>query len=117
MKYLREPPKKYLFDGSKMFWYEDKLQNFMAGNKIMPATIDMGIHKGCNMRCTFCYGTYQKPSNEYIPREKLLEIAKAAGRCGIKGIAIIGDGESTLNEGLYPFVESLTKNGVDSAVA
>lgn len=117
MKYLREPPKKYIFDGCKLFWSEDKLQDFVDGKRMMPSTIDMGIHKGCNMRCTFCYGTYQKPSKEYIPEEKLLQIADDAGTCGIKGIAIIGDGEPTLNPGLYPFVERLTARGVESAVA
>jgi len=117
MNYLREQPKKYLFDGCKMFWREQKLQDFMDGKRIMPETIDMGIHKGCNMRCLFCYGTYQKPSQEYIPEEKLIEIAKDAGRCGIKGIAIIGDGEPTLNDGLYEFVQALTENKVESAVA
>ena len=117
MKYLREKPKRYLFDGCKMFWYEEKLQDFMNGKRLMPATIDMGIHKGCNMRCTFCYGTYQKPSRDFIPTEKLIEIARDAGWLGIKGIAIIGDGEPTLNPGLYTFVEMLRANGVEAAVA
>jgi len=117
MKYLREKPKRFLFDGCKMFWYEDKLQDFLRGKRLMPATIDIGIHKGCNMRCTFCYGTYQKPSKDYIPTEKLLEVADDAGWLGIKGIAVIGDGEPTLNPGLYPFVERLTARGVESAVA
>ena len=117
MKYLREKPKRFLFDGCKVFWYEDKLQDFMNGKRLMPATIDMGIHKGCNMRCTFCYGTYQKPSKDYIPTEKLLEIADDAKYLGIKSIAIIGDGEPTCNSGLYPFVERLKENGVEAAVA
>lgn len=83
----------------------------------MPVTIDMGIHKGCNMRCVFCYGTYQKPSNASIPLYRLLMLAEDAGRAGIKGIAIIGDGEPTLNPGLYSFVEALTAYRVESAVA
>lgn len=117
MKYLREKPKKFLFDGTKMFWYEAKLDRFMRGERLMPTTLDMGIHKGCNMRCVFCYGTYQKPSKAFIPTDKLLEMAVDAGRCGIEAIAIIGDGEPTLNEGLYKFVQALSINGVESAVA
>lgn len=117
MDYLKGDPKKYIFDGCKMAWYREQLQAFMDGKRIYPVTIDMGIHKGCNMRCIFCYGTYQKPSNDYIPTDKLLALAKDAGEVGIKGIAIIGDGEPTLNQGLYQFVQALTANGVESAVA
>ena len=117
MDYLKGEPKQYIFDGCKMAWYQEQLQAFMDGKRIYPTTIDMGIHKGCNMRCIFCYGTYQKPSNDYIPTDKLLGIATDAGKLGIKGIAIIGDGEPTLNHGLYQFVKALTANGVESAVA
>ena len=117
MKYLKEAPKKYIFDGCKMFWYEDQIKKFLSGERIYPTTIDIGIHKGCNMRCIFCYGTYQKPSKEYIPTERLLSIAKDAGECGIKGIAIIGDGEPTLNKGLYQFTDALRDNNVEVAVA
>jgi len=117
MQYLKQAPSKYLFDGCKMAWYPERLQKFMNGERIMPTTIDMGIHKGCNMRCVFCYGTYQKPSSAYIPTHRLLMLAEDAGLAGIKGIAIIGDGEPTLNKGLYPFVEALTANKVESAVA
>ena len=117
MKYLKEAPKRYLFDGCKMAWYADKLQRMMSGERIMPTTIDMGIHKGCNMRCIFCYGTYQKPSNDFISTRHLLAMAKSAGLAGVKAVAIIGDGEPTLNQGLYPFVRALTTAGVESAVA
>lgn len=117
MEYLTGQPQKYLFDGCKLHYYREQLQAFMDGKRIYPVTIDIGIHKGCNMRCVFCYGIYQKPSKEYIPTDKLLEIAVDAGYAGIKGIAIIGDGEPTMNRGLYQFVEALTANNVESAVA
>lgn len=117
MKYLREEPKRFLMDGCKMHYYADRLQKFMDGERIMPVTLDMGIHKGCNMRCIFCYGTYQQPSNEFIPTDKLLGIAKDAGEVGINSIAIIGDGEPTMNKGLYQFVEALTANGVEAGLA
>jgi len=117
MDYLKQPPQKYLFDACKLAWYKDRLEQFTQGQYQMPITIDMGIHKGCNMRCIFCYGTYQKPSMDYIPTDRLLMVAQDAGRAGVKGVAIIGDGEPTLNEGLYPFVEALTNHGVESAVA
>jgi len=117
MDYLKGEPKRFLMDACKMAWYADRIQDFMDGKRVMPITLDMGIHKGCNMRCIFCYGTYQKPSTEYIPTPKLLEIAQDAGKAGIKSICIIGDGEPTMNKGLYDFVEALVANGVEVGLA
>jgi MoaA/NifB/PqqE/SkfB family radical SAM enzyme len=117
MQYLKEKPQKYLLDGCKMLYYPDKLKDFMNGKRIMPITIDMGIHKSCNMRCVMCYGIFQKPSNDYIPTNSLLAIAEDCRKLDIKGVAIVGDGEPTMNKGLYQFVLALSKNNVASAVA
>lgn len=117
MDYLRQPPQKYLMDGTKLLWYPERLKKFINGERFAPITLDIGIHKGCNIRCKFCYGVKQKLSSDYIPTEKLLSVARDAGKAEVKGIAIVGDGEPTLNPGLYPFVQELTKCGVASAVA
>ena len=117
MKYLKQSPQKYLLDGNKLMYYPNEIREFMQGKRIYPISVDIGIHKGCQIRCVYCYGVYQKVSNDYIPTHRLLGIAKDAGKCGIKGVAIVGDGEPTLNQGLYPFVKALTDNGVASAVA
>jgi len=117
MKYLKQPPQKLLFDGNKLLWYPDRLEKFMKGEKITPISVDIGIHKGCNISCVFCYGYYQKKSMDYIPTSALLRFTKDCKRCEIKGVAIVGDGEPTLNAGLYEFVEALTENKIASAVA
>jgi MoaA/NifB/PqqE/SkfB family radical SAM enzyme len=115
--YLRQQPQKYLMDGCKIFWHQDKLEDFLRGYRISPVTIDMGIAKSCNIHCVYCYGIKQGKSSEYIPLDRLLMLADDARDCGVRSIAIIGDGEPTMNKGLYPFVEALKKNGVQSAVA
>jgi len=117
MQYLREKPQKYLLDGCKMLFYPDKLEDFMNGKRISPVSIDMGIHKGCQIFCKFCYGIFQNKSADYIPTNSLLNIAEDCRKLGIKSIAIVGDGEPTLNKGLYPFVSALSENGIASAVA
>ena len=117
LSYLTGEPKKYLFDGCKLIHHQDRLQDFIDGKRIMPVHIDMGIHKNCNMRCIYCYGIKQKMSKEYIPEDRLLMLADDAKEAGIKSLAIIGDGEPTLNEGLYPFVNKLYELGVDCSVA
>ena len=104
-------------DGCKMLWNQDRLQDFLDGKRIMPVTIDMGIHKGCNIKCEYCYGIKQIKGTKFIFPDRLLMVAEDAKAAGIKSIAIVGDGEPSCNKGLYSFVQALRVNGVDSAVA
>jgi len=117
LPYLTKQPQKYLFDGTKLLWHQDKLEDYLHGLKITPIHIDMGIHKGCNISCRYCYGVKQGKSAEYIPEDRLILLADDAKKCGIRSIAIIGDGEPTCNKGLYPFVQRLAENGTSCAVA
>ena len=108
---------RFLFDGCKLLWHRDKLQDYLDGKHISPIHIDMGIHKSCNIRCIYCYGIKQKPAPDYIPEDRLLKLADDAKECGIRSLAIIGDGEPTMNKGLYPFVQRGKKNNIDLSVA
>lgn len=116
LSYLQEP-KVFLFDGCKLLWHQDKLQDYLDGKRISPIHIDMGIHKSCNIRCIYCYGIKQKPSRKFIPQDRLLLLAQDAKSIGVRSLAIIGDGEPTLNVGLYPFVQKLKQLGLDCSVA
>lgn len=117
LNYLQSAPQKFLFDGCKLIYHQKRLQQFLDGERIMPIHIDMGIHKNCNIRCTYCYGYKQKMSKDFISEDRLLLLADDAKQARIKSLAIIGDGEPTLNEGLYPFVEKLKALNIDGAVA
>jgi len=83
----------------------------------MPLHIDMGIHKSCNIKCVYCYGVKQVKSPEFIPEDDLWDLADDAKECGIKSLAIIGDGEPTMNSGLYSFVQHAKMLELDVAVA
>lgn len=117
LTYLNTQPKQFLFDGCKLLWHQDKLQDYLAGKRITPIHIDMGIHKSCNIRCIYCYGIKQKPSPEYIPEDRLLLLAQDAKDMGVKSLAVIGDGEPTLNKGLYKFAQTAKSIGLDMSVA
>ena len=115
--YLRGVPKKYLFDGCKLLWHRDRLLDYLVGKQVMPLHIDMGIHKGCNIKCKYCYGLYQKPSTEYIPTHRLIRLAQEAKEVGVRSIAVIGDGEPTMNKGLYTFIAAAKNLLLDVSVA
>jgi radical SAM protein with 4Fe4S-binding SPASM domain len=117
LKYLHEAPKKFLFDGCKLLYHQDKLQDFLDNKRISPIHMDIGIHKACNIRCIYCYGIKQKPSREFITEDNLLLLAEDAADAGIRSIAVVGDGEPTLNKGLYSFVQEAKMNKLDVAVA
>lgn len=117
LKYLDGNTKKFLFDGCKLIFHQDRLKDFLDGKKIMPIHIDMGIHKGCNIKCIYCYGIKQKPSAKYIPEDRLMLLAEDARKCGIRSLAVIGDGEPTMNKGLYRFVQHCRGYGIDVSVA
>jgi MoaA/NifB/PqqE/SkfB family radical SAM enzyme len=104
-------------DGCKMIYNQQRLQSFLDGDRIMPVTIDMGIHKSCNIKCAYCYGIKQGKSPEYIREDRLKLLAEDACKAGIRSIAIVGDGEPTMNKGLYSFVEALHEKSIDCAVA
>lgn len=117
LHYLTRRPQKYLFDGTKLIYHHKRLQDYLDGKRIAPIHIDMGIHKWCNIRCVYCYGIKQHPSTAFIPQDRLMMLANDAHELGVKSLAIIGDGEPTLNSGLYPFVTRLKQLRVDCSVA
>jgi len=108
---------KWLMDSNKLLWHPDRLKDFQDGKRIMPILIDIGIHKGCNIKCVYCYGIKQTRGMAYIPEDRLLMMAEDAKEVGIKAIAIIGDGEPLMNKGLYPFVKKLKRLKIDCGVA
>ena len=117
LSYLQSPHKKYWFDACKLIYHQDRLQDYLDGDRIMPIHIDIGIAKSCNCRCLYCYGIQQVPSPEYIPIDRLLLLVDDAKEVGIKSMAIIGDGEPTMNKGLYPMVTYAKQVGLDMSVA
>ena len=74
-------------------------------NKI--TTVNYHLLKGCNMRCKFCYATFQDTDNfqlpqGYLKKEESLELIKALSAEGFTKINFAG-GEPTL----YPWLPDL----------
>ena len=109
---------KWALDSNKLLWHMDRVhKHFVRGKRIAPVMIDAGITKKCNIRCEFCYGIHQKMNGTMIPREPLIRLFKEAPKVGIKAIAIVGDGEPTLNPALVDAVIAGKESGLDMAVA
>lgn len=109
---------KYMMDSSKMLWHLDKINDWQNGKRISPIHIDVGLSKGCNIRCEYCYGATQgnlftRQKEVTFPREPLLRYMQDAGDIGVRSMALIGEAEPTLNPHLYEAIEVGKKAGVD----
>lgn len=92
------------------------IDHFDKGKRIAPIHIDMGATATCNSDCVYCYAKHQGHGGEILDRDVFLRLMEEAPRVGIKSIAIIGDGEPTLNPALYDAVRVGKENGLDLSV-
>lgn len=109
---------KYLMDSHKMLWHLDRVVDWLNGKKIAPIHIDVGLSKGCNIRCEYCFGVlqgnfYRKGSEIYFPREPLLRYVKDAGEMGVRSMGFIGEGEPLLNPYVYEAIAEAKRAEID----
>lgn len=112
---------KFLMDGHKMYWHLDRVNAWMKGERIAPLSIDVGLGKGCNIHCEYCFGSmqgndYAEGVRKYLPREALINYVKDAGKLGVRSMALIGESEPTLNPHLYEAIIEGKRAGVDMSL-
>ncbi len=108
---------KWLMDSTKLMYHPDRIADFLAGKSIIPIHIDIGVTKKCNLRCSYCYGIFQKFTGEVISSKVLFNLFKQAGQIGIKSITVTGDGEPTLNPAIYDALLTGKRHGLDLGFA
>lgn len=109
---------KWNFDGCKLLWHMDRVHaHFRDGKKIVPLHIDIGATKACNARCRYCYGIYQQMTGDKIPEDILIRLFEDAPKLGVKSLTLTGDGEPTLNPGVYEACERGKALGLDIGLA
>lgn len=109
---------KYIMDGHKLYWHLDRVGDWLNGKRIAPIHIDVGLSKGCNIRCEYCFGAlqgnfYKKGADKFFPREPLLRYVKEAGEAGVRSMGFIGEGEPLLNPYVYEAIVEAKRGGVD----
>ena len=112
-------------DGHKMLWHLDRVHAWQQGERVAPLHIDMGITTGCNMACAYCYGVIQNRAGygtgnkgiKHMPKEAILRTFSQAKEVGVRSIAIIGEGENTLNPHFHAALEHAREIGLDLGLA
>jgi len=112
---------EYIMDGHKLNWHSDRVHDWAQGKRIVPIHIDVGLSKGCNIRCEYCFGVIQgnffrKGAEVYFPRDALLRYVRDAGEVGVKSMGFIGEAEPVLNPYVYEAIVEAKKAGVDIAM-
>lgn len=107
----------YILDGHKLPWHIDRVQAWERGDRIAPVTLDMALSVKCNFSCQFCAAKYQTGAKTSIPQDKALQVIQDAARIGIRGIALMSDGESTLSKAYVPVIKEGVRLGVSMANA
>lgn len=115
----------YQMDGHKLLWHLDRVAEWQAGERVAPLHVDMGISAGCNMACTYCYGVIQGRTGFgtdvkgrfNMPEQAIMRFFRDAKDVGIRSIALIGEGENTLNPALYNVIEYAKEIGLDLGLA
>lgn len=112
---------KLIMDGHKLLWHLDRVNQWLKDEKIAPLHIDLGITTGCNMACRYCYGILQgrtgKAKRYDMPKEALFRLLKDAKAVGVRSIALVGEGENTLNNALYAALNYARKIRLDMGLA
>lgn len=119
------PVDKYRMDDHKLMFHLDRVQAWQNGERIAPLHIDMGISTGCNMACSYCYGVLQNREGygtEFkgkfnMPQEVIERTFSDAKEIGVRSIAIIGEGENTLNPSLYDVIDHGRQINLDLSLA
>ena len=108
----------YMLDSNKLLYHMDRVLKWEKGERVAPLLIDIGATKICNIKCKYCYGIYQKMDNSMmIPPEKLVQLFHDAPLLGVKALTLTGDGEPTLNPGMWDALMIGKKNGLDIGIA
>ena len=107
-----------VLDGHKLIWHLDRINDWQNGKRIAPIHIDVGLSKGCNIKCEYCFGAiqgnlYKSGSKNCFPREPLLNYMKDAGEVGVRSMALIGESEPLLNPAVYEAIVTGKNAGVN----
>ena len=106
-----------VLDGHKLSRHRDRVETWLAGERIVPITIDMALTRRCTQRCVFCYGALQSNDERRMTRDVLFRFLDDAAEIGVKAISLISDGESTCSPHVYDFILHARGNGLDISLA
>lgn len=83
-------------DGTKVWWWQDRIAAWKRGERIAPVTMDVAWTRKCQASCNFCYASLQSSDGGDITKEIAFQFLDDCAEMGVKGVSLISDGESTM---------------------
>lgn len=105
-----------ILDGHKLLWHKERVEAWLAGERIAPVTIDCALTRRCTYKCVYCYGQLQANDEQHITRDVLYRFLDDAAEIGVKAVSFVSDGESTCSPYLYDTILRGKSNGLDIAL-
>lgn len=107
---------RLILDGHKLNWHRERVEAWLAGERIAPITIDCALSRACSYRCVYCYGQLQENASRPMTREVIFRFLDDAAEIGVKAVSFVSDGESTCSPHLYDAILRGRANGLDMAL-
>lgn len=107
----------YILDGHKLQWHRERVEAWLTGERIAPITLDISLSTRCPYRCIYCYGLLQTARTSILSRDAVMRILDDAAEIGVKGVALMSDGESTCSPHFYEAIVRGKANGLDMCLA
>lgn len=107
---------RLLLDNTKISWHQERIEAWLRGEKIAPITIDMALTRTCNYACKFCYATLQENQRHPITKDVMTRFLNDCAEVGVKGVSLVSDGESTLNNAFVHSIQLGDSLGISMAV-
>lgn len=107
---------KIILDGHKLAWHKDRVNAWLAGERIAPITIDCALTRRCNYRCVYCYGQLQENDEKRMTKDVIYRFLDDAAEIGVKAVSFVSDGESTCSPYVYDAILRGRSNGLDMAL-
>jgi len=107
---------KYILDGQKLIWHQDRVLQWLNGEKIAPITVDVALTRRCTYKCVYCYAQLQANDEKKMTRDVIFRFLDDAAEIGVKAVSFVSDGESTCSPHLYAAIARGKSNGLDMAL-
>lgn len=107
---------RYILDGHKLSWHQDRVEAWLRGERIAPITIDCALTRRCTYNCVYCYGKLQKNDEKKMTRDVIFRFLDDAAEIGVKAVSFVSDGESTCSPYLKDAILRGHSNGLDMAL-
>ena len=108
---------KLALDGTKIAWHLDRVKAWLRGERIAPIMLDMALTRRCNYNCIYCYSKLQENPRKLITWPIMDRFLDDAAEMGVRAIALMSDGESTMSPAFVPTVQRGASLGISMGLA